>query len=184
MSIKAMRSRTTLLVCVGILSAVACDQSTSTAPVDLHGEHAIGAMSATGTEHAGLVAAVRAATARFHSTGQAERAGYLPDQHCVEVPVLGGMGHHWVNPSLVDGVFEPTKPEASLYAPDKQGRMRLIAVEYIVRNTGQTAPTFSGQAFDVGGSPLPSPHWTLHVWLYDSNSSGLFAPFNPGIDCP
>ena len=183
MSIKAMRSRTALLVYLGALGAAACDQSSSTAPVNLHAEHAIGAMSATGTEHAGLLAAIRAATARYNSTLQAEKAGYLPDPFCVASPV-GGMGHHWVNPSLIDGVFDPTKPEVVLYAPDKHGRMRLVAVEYLVINTGQSAPTFSGHAFDVGGSPLPVPHWSLHVWLYDSNASGLFAPFNPAIACP
>ena len=183
--INTKRSRTALLVCVGVISVAACEESSGTAPVNnLHAEHAMAAMSATGAASAGLAAAVRAATARFHSPAQAEKAGYLADPHCVEVPALGGMGHHWTNPSLVDDVFEPTKPEAILYAPDKHGRMRLIAVEYIVKNTGQTAPTFSGQAFDVGGSPLQSPHWTLHVWLYEPNASGLFAPFNPDVDCP
>lgn len=181
MSIKAMRSHAALLICVGTLTA--CERSSSTAPVNLHAEHVAAAMSATGTEHAGLVAAVRAATARFHSTVQAEKAGYLPDPFCVASPA-GGMGHHWVNPSFVDGVFEPTKPEVVLYAPDKHGRMKLVAVEYIVAKTGPTAPTFNGHSFDDGGAPLPFPHWTLHVWLYESNASGLFAPFNPGVDCP
>ncbi len=142
-------------------------------------------MSGTGAEHAGLVTAVRAATARFNSTVQAEKAGYLPDEFCVASPA-GGMGHHWVKPSLVDPVFEPTNPEVVLYAPDKNGRMKLVAVEYIVVKPGPTAPapTFEGHAFDDGGAPLPVPHWTLHVWLYEPNASGLFAPFNPGVACP
>lgn len=183
MSIKAIHSRTTLLVCVGALSIAACDQSSSTAPANLHAQHAMAGMSATGAEHAGLVTAVRAATARFNSTVQAEKAGYLPDPFCVASPA-GGMGHHWVKPSLVDGAFEPTNPEVVLYAPDKHGRMKLVAVEYIVIKTGPTAPTFEGYAFDDGGAPLQVPHWTLHVWLYENNASGLFAPFNPGVHCP
>jgi hypothetical protein len=64
-------------------------------------------------------------------------------------------------------------PEVLLYAPDKHDNMKLVAVEYVVINTGQTAPTFDGQAFDVGGSPVPAAHWTLHVWLGKPNTNGL-----------
>lgn len=63
-----------------------------------------------------LLKSLRSATARFHSTKQAIAAGYTPDEHCVSVPNLGGMGYHWVNFGLVDPVFDPLKPEALLYA--------------------------------------------------------------------
>lgn len=129
---------------------------------------------------------VRDATGRFSSTSEAIKAGYLPDNHCVSVPGLGGMGYHWVNPSLIDAVFDPRKPEAILYARDPGGNLRMVAVEYIVINTGQPAPMFGNQPFDVGGSPPLGtvPHWTLHVWLYEHNPSGMFKPFNPNISCP
>ena len=130
-----------------------------------------------------LLLAVRRATARFHSTAQAIAAGYEPDDHCVSVPGLGGMGFHWVNPSLVDPVFDPLKPEALLYATGPGGNLRLVAVEYIVINVGQPAPTFGDQPFNVGGTPVPVAHWSLHVWLYENNPSGIFAPFNPNISC-
>lgn len=126
---------------------------------------------------------VRKATAQFHSTNQAIMAGHEPDEHCVSVPNLGGMGYHWVNPSLVDPVFDPLKPEAILYGPGPGGQLKLIALEYIVINVGQPAPTFDGQSFDVGGTPVPVPHWSLHVWLYEPNPSGMFAPFNPNVSC-
>ena len=132
----------------------------------------------------GLLKSVRSATAKFHSTIQAIEAGYVPDEHCVSVPGLGGMGYHWVNPSLVDPVFDPLKPEALLYAPGAGGNLRLVGLEYIVINVGQPAPTFVDQPFDVGGTPIPAPHWSLHVWLYENNPSGLFAPFNPNVSCP
>ncbi|HEY0678537.1 MAG TPA: hypothetical protein VGD17_09635 [Chitinophagaceae bacterium] len=145
------------------------------------------AVSNGATEHSQmtqLLQAVREATARFHSTNQAIRAGYVPDDHCVSVPGLGGMGYHWANPTLVDAVFDPLKPEVVLYATGPGGNLRLVAVEYIVVNTGQAAPTFAGQPFNVGGTPLPIPHWSLHVWLYETNPSGIFIPFNPNISCP
>ena len=89
------------------------------------------------------------------------------------------MGYHWVNGPLVDPTFDPLKPEAMLYDEHKH----LIAVEYIVINVGQPAPTFDGQPFDVGGAPLPVAHWTLHVWLFKKNPNGLFNPWNPDVVC-
>ena len=130
-----------------------------------------------------LLQSVRRATSRFHSTAQAIAAGYEADDHCVSVPGLGGMGFHWANPSLVDPVFDPLKPEVVLYAMGPGGKLRLVALEYIVINVGQPAPTFGGQQFDVGGSPVPVAHWSLHVWLYENNPSGIFTPFNPNIVC-
>ena len=131
-----------------------------------------------------LLQSVRRATAKFHSTAQAIEAGYIPDEHCVSVPGLGGMGYHWVNPSLVDPFFDPLKPEVVLYATGQGGNLKLVALEYIVINVGQPAPMFGNQPFDVGGTPVPVPHWSLHVWLYETNPSGLFTPFNPNISCP
>ena len=130
-----------------------------------------------------LLMSVRRATAKFHSTAQAIAAGYEPDDHCVSVPGLGGMGFHWVNPSLVDPTFDPLKPEAILYAPGPGGKLRIIGVEYIVINVGQPVPSFGSQAFDVGGTPVPVPHWSLHAWVWENNPSGIFAPFNPNVSC-
>lgn len=130
-----------------------------------------------------LLKSVRNSTSRFHSTQQAITAGYEPSNQCVSVPGVGGMGYHWVNPTLVDPVFDPLHPEAVLYAPGPGGKLRLVAVEYIVINTGQTAPMFGTQAFTVGGTPVPVPHWSLHVWLYEENPSGIFAAFNPNVSC-
>jgi hypothetical protein len=132
----------------------------------------------------GLAKEVRQVTSRFNSTTQATRAGYAEASPCVAVPGLGGMGFHWVNNAAVDPVFEPLKPEAVLYAPRKNGQLELVAVEYIVIDVGQPAPTFDGHPFDVGGTPVPVPHWSLHVWAHRENPNGLFTPFNPAVICP
>jgi hypothetical protein len=92
-----------------------------------------------------LLKDVRRATARFHSTTAAVMAGYQPDNHCVSVPGLGGMGYHWVNPLLVDTQFDPLKPEVVLYATGPGGNLRLVAIEYIVVNNGQARPMFGDQ---------------------------------------
>ena len=169
------------LVMAGL--GAACDQAASTAPTD-HSRHTAVVVTtpsaAVGSE---LVKEVHALSARFHSTEQAAKAGYVVDPFCVAVPNVGGMGHHWSNPTLVDPVFDATQPEVMLYAPDKHGKLKLVAIEYIVINVGQPVPTFDGHPFDVGGTPVQAPHWSLHVWLHKPNPSGLHAPFNPDVTC-
>jgi hypothetical protein len=136
------------------------------------------------TARDGLLRSVRQATARFHSIDQALEAGYLPDSHCVEVPGLGGMGYHWVNPGHIDPTFDPQQPEVLLYATGPGGNLRLVAIEYIVIDVGQDRPFFGDHPLDVGGTPVPVPHWSLHVWLFEENPDGIFSPFNPNVGCP
>lgn len=131
-----------------------------------------------------LINSVRQATARFHSTVQAMAAGYEPDDHCVAVPGLGGMGYHWANQDLVDPTFNPLEPEVMLYASGPGGNLRLVAVEYVVINVGQPRPMFGDHPFDIGGTPVPVAHWSLHLWVHENNPSGIFVPFNPNISCP
>jgi len=178
--------RTFFLPALILLLAASCkkDIRNETAQNNLANELATHAnMSTALGAQTELLLSVRRATAKFHSTAQAIAAEYEPDEHCVSAPGLGGMGFHWVNPSLVDPAFDPLKPEAILYAMGPGGNLRLIAVEYIVINVGQPAPMFGDQPFDIGGTPVPVPHWSLHVWLYENNPSGIFTPFNPNISC-
>jgi hypothetical protein len=125
-----------------------------------------------------LLKSVRAATSRFNSTVQAIRAGYEPSDHCVP-----NMGYHWVNTSLVDPVFDPLKPEAILYAKGPGGNLRMVGVEYIVIKSNLPRPMFGNHQFDDGGTPIPAPHWSLHVWLYEENPNGMFVNYNPSITC-
>lgn len=164
------RTRTHLLTLLSV-----CILSATTAP---------GLALAGQGETEAWLKAVRQATARFHSQTQAVKAGYLPDNHCVSAPGLGGMGYHWLNPSLVDPVFDPLKPEVVLYATGSDGELKLVAIEYIVIDVGQGQPSFAGHPFDIGGTPVPVPHYSLHVWLYEENPNGMFTPFNPNISCP
>lgn len=168
-----------------VFATTSCDQVVSTEPAVNQHQHLVASAAASpiGGSGGALVKEVHALSARFNSTKQAEAAGYVVDPFCVESPA-GGMGHHWANGALIDPVFDAKQPEVMLYAPDRNGTMKLVAVEYVVINIGQPRPAFDGQLFDVGGAPVPVPHWTLHVWLGKPNPSGLFAPFNPDVDCP
>lgn len=178
-----------------MLLIIACQKESKSLPVDdalsspelaqaagAGGDKAVAARH--GHSHAGLAKMVKSANARFHSTTQAIMAGFEPTDECVAVPGIGGMGYHWVNPGRVDPAFDPLQPEVMLYESGPGGNLKLVAVEYVVIDIGQDAPMFGDQPFDVGGAPLPIPHWTLHVWLYKDNPSGMFAKFNPNVSCP
>jgi hypothetical protein len=133
------------------------------------------------------LAQVRRATAKYHQIDQAIADGYLPTEVCVELPGVGGMGHHFVNPALMeDGRVDPLRPEVLLYA-ELGGRLHLVAVEYLVFDTGQPKPYLFGQPFDgpmPGHEPGMPVHYDLHAWLWHANPEGLFAQYNPLIHCP
>lgn len=183
------------LIVILVLFITGCDGNQTTSTVvdaNLSGEihnHSFDTMANNRFQEGDseLIKVVRRATARFNSTTQAIRAGYVPDDHCAAHPELGGMGYHWVNMDLIDPVFDPANPEVLLYEKDKNGNYKLIGVEYIVINVGQDWPYFGDHPFDFEGVPPlmaeDVPHWSLHVWLYKHNPSGFFAPFNPRVSC-
>lgn len=148
----------------------------------------------------GNLAAVRAATARFNSTAQADAAGYgpfpagVPLHECISnLSGPGAMGFHWVNGAYIDGVADPLHPEVLVYAPDSHGKLKLVALEYVIFQADWYAnhpqgsmPELFGQMFMATGSPnryeIPA-FFALHVWLYQSNPSGMFQNFNPNVSC-
>ena len=137
--------------------------------------------------------AAKAATARFHSIRQALRAGYvLPpgplSAACVASPA-GGMGVHLENPALMaDPALDIRRPEILNYEIKPNGRLRLVALEYFeAASQTATAPVLFGQTFDgpmPGHHPGMPVHYDVHVWLWKTNPSGMFAQFNPNVHCP
>jgi hypothetical protein len=140
---------------------------------------------------------VRHATARYHNIAVAENAGYgrLIDVNgvaCIDMPGMGAMGVHYVNGSLVgDGEVDALTPEAIVYEPDGAGRLRLVAVEYVVIQQAWHAdhlnpPALFGHQFDLTVSPnrygLP-PFYSLHAWVWQHNPAGVFAMWNPRVNC-
>jgi hypothetical protein len=146
------------------------------------------------------VQAARIATARFHSVGQAAAAGYgpfpagVPLHECIEsLNDTGGMGVHYVNGALLDTTLDAGAPEVLVYAPDPDGKLKLVALEYVVfkepwtAEHGTTRPQLFGVEF--GGLDAPNRYdipsfYALHAWIWNSNPSGIFADFNPEVACP
>src|SRR6187431_3750617 len=120
-------SGTFLMTALVLFLFTSCKKEGRNQPAEENLSSAPGAAKKTAEEE--MLKSLRSATSRFHSTTQAINEGHLPDDHCVSVPGLGGMGYHWVNQLLVDPVFDPLQPEALLYATDADGELKLVAVE-------------------------------------------------------
>jgi len=146
------------------------------------------------TEPATPLEQLRAATAGFQNLQAATAAGFAQASPCVAVPGLGAMGFHYMLQSRVDATVDPAQPEVLLYAPAAGGALQLLGAEFLVPSdpwdaTHTTPPTFDGQVFDDHRAPearhgIPFGHYELHVWVWKENASGLYAPFNPAVQCP
>jgi len=139
-----------------------------------------------------LLADVRAATARFQNVDVARANGYVDDGFgCIADPVLGGMGWHLINDALhADPATDPLRPDLLVYEPQKDGRLKLVALEYEVYRPdwygagNTTPPTLFGREFEAVDFPGLPPIFGLHVWVWRDNPSGMFADFNPKVACP
>lgn len=137
----------------------------------------------------------RAATAPFNSLNQAAKAGYgLPPEGPLSLCIAsfdgtGAMGFHYINGSLLDGEIDATRPEALVYAEDAGGKLRLVALEYVVFKDAWTEghpPMLFGEMF----MEVPEPNryeipafYALHAWIWQDNPAGIFAAFNPNVAC-
>ena len=131
----------------------------------------------------GLVDQVRAANARFNEVSAAVAEGYAPIP-CASGVDGGAMGVHYVNPTyLKDTAVDIKRPQAVMYEPTPDGRMALVAVEFI---TFKGPAALGGQLFNFNGAPNRyglDPFYELHVWAWKSNPRGLFADMNPDVTC-
>lgn len=150
-----------------------------------------GAAGAAG--RADELAAVRAATARFHDFDAADGAGYDIFYRCTDEAGLGAMGQHYVNFGIVgDTVLDPTAPEAIMYEPMPGGGQRLIGVEWVVfqlpwEQAGNTnPPTLFGRSLRLVPAPnrygIPA-FYQLHAWVWKPNPAGTYQDWNPRVSC-
>ena len=132
------------------------------------------------------LATLRRVTAPFHNFSKAVADGWSTKiTDCMADPNgAGGMGFHYGNTGLINATVSVDKPELLLYEPDKHGRLRLVAVEYIIPYSFQTAdgpaPVLFGQKFLKNDT---FKLWGLHVWVWKENPSGIFASWNPRVSC-
>ncbi|HEY3113675.1 MAG TPA: hypothetical protein VGJ62_08325 [Gemmatimonadaceae bacterium] len=132
------------------------------------------------------LAALRQVTDRFQDFSNAGPAGWSAQiTPCMTDPAgAGGMGFHYGNVGLIDGSVSVEQPELLLYEPEQNGRLRLVAVEYIIPYTfhsrSSPAPVLFGQEFKQNDV---FQLWGLHAWVWKENPSGMFANWNPRVTC-
>ena len=128
---------------------------------------------------------LRGAVAQFHNIDAAIQARYSQLTGCMVDPGgAGGMGFHYARSNAFDGVIDPVEPKALLYEPDSNGKLRLVAVEFIVPYNiaprEGPAPRLFGQDFLHNDD---FQIWMLHAWIWKNNPSGMFASWNPNVNC-
>lgn len=145
---------------------------------------AIGAASAQAAADSNPLAEhVRATLDRFKDVAVAVKEGYAP-LPCASGVDGGAMGIHYVNGAyLKDEAIDLAKPEAVMYEPMPDGKLALIAVEYI---TTKGPASLENHLFSFTNTPnrygLPA-FYELHVWAWKSNSAGTFADMNMDVSC-
>ena len=187
-----MRRNTLLLAGIALLGACTDPATTGT----MSSQAAQATQAAQAAEAAAIkapasenkdIATLRAATAKFHRFEEAKSADYtflfmnmcMVDQSAAK---LGGMGYHYVNTALLDDKLDVANPEALLYEPQANGQLRLVAVEYVIPAAAWTSPNppeLFGRKLVLNAFDL----WALHVWAWENNPSGIYASWNPRVNC-
>ena len=136
---------------------------------------------------------LRQAYRQYADPAAAVAAGWIPTDTCVELPDgSGGMGFHYVNPALLQAAPDASRPPILVYAPLADGSRRLAAVEWMAPDADQDLstspdrPVLFGRGFDgpmPGHEPGMPVHYDLHAWVFTPNPDGMFAAFNPLVDC-
>lgn len=158
------------------------------------------AASSAGPAEAGRgqsnLAQVRAATAKFHRVTVAEAAGHqlgwknpdIPIDGCIAHPTEGAMGYHWFDHDAIEDIaLDPLRPEGLVYEPLPNGKMHLVAVEWIVPAEewhaagNEDPPSVLGE--DLGILNPALGWYILHAWVWKPNPSGMFNNWNPDVDC-
>jgi hypothetical protein len=94
------------------------------------------------------------------------------------------MGHHYIDRSLIDEKLEIERPEMLIYAPAGDGKVELVAVEYVIPFRAHPPTEKPPRLFGQELKPYPEfNYWGIHVWAWRPNSAGLFAEWNPAVKC-
>jgi hypothetical protein len=140
--------------------------------------------------HAGspLVQKVRKATAKYRDINVAMSEGYAPGTPCVSGPNSGAMGVHFINGALLGKEIDAETPEALIYEPLPNGKMRLVGVEIITFASDwvDAVPVLDGHLLHYVGAPnrygIPA-FYEIHVWAWRDNPDGSFADWNSRVSC-
>jgi hypothetical protein len=124
-----------------------------------------------------------------------ENYGKVLRTPCVTGPEFGAMGVHLINHEFVNGILDPSKPEALIYEPQFNGKLRIVGVEYIVPKADWDAlhpdpldrPQLLGHLLNFVSSPnrygIEGGFYEIHVWAFEDNRKGALTDWNPDVTC-
>ena len=182
---------TSAFAALALLSACGTEQpaptaSASRARLEATANGASASDASFGPAVAKDLATLRQVTAPYHDFATGKDAGWGTQiTGCRTDPGgAGGMGFHYGNTDFIDGTAQVDRPQLLLYEPESNGKLRLVAVEYIIPYTfharSDAPPVLFGQQFkQVDAFQL----WGLHAWVWKENPSGIFADWNPNVNC-
>ncbi|HSJ13937.1 MAG TPA: hypothetical protein VK939_05955 [Longimicrobiales bacterium] len=179
-----MRTRHILSVLLPLTVVAACDRQATTPVEALAHDHASFALT---PEIHQVVAELRQRYARYHDLEKAQEDGWIFVGPCVSDPQLGGMGDHYSltpDPAQVRGdghVDLAEDPDFLVYAPQKNGKRKLAALDYTIPFELWTQPD-PPELFGIPFRANPGfGVWMFHIWLFDHNRTGIFQDFNPDV---
>jgi len=133
--------------------------------------------------------ALRAELAAFEEVDAALAAGFEQFGECMS-GAQGAQGIHFTHGErIADAGLDVLNPEVLMYEPRADGTLRLVGAEYLVfqrawHDLGHAAPpVLLGREFTLNTTLLDEPFYALHVWVWHHNPLGLFANWNPLVDC-
>lgn len=169
-------------------AAAALLASTSAWPGEGGHTHSAAATPEPWHANSPLVQKVRNATAKFRDINVALADGYVVGTPCVSGPNSGAMGVHLINGALLGKGVDAETPEALIYEPSPDGRMRLVGVEFITFASDYVdeVPVLDGHLLHYVGAPnrygIPA-FYEIHVWAWRNNPDGAFADWNAKVSC-
>jgi hypothetical protein len=87
------------------------------------------------------------------------------------------------------------KPEALIYEPQSNGKLRIVGVEYIVPKEAWDPlhpnpldrPSLLGHLLNFVSSPnrygIEGGFYEIHVWAFEDNPKGALTDWNPDVTC-
>ncbi|MEX0813947.1 MAG: hypothetical protein WD048_17135 [Chitinophagales bacterium] len=128
---------------------------------------------------------IKESTSAYKDVNAAVSAGWSEVlSECVEHPDEGGMGFHYGRMEFFDGRQNHLEPQVMLFAPDGNGGLEFVGVEFIIPfsilDENSEPPVILGQEYHQNHV---QEIWALHVWTEKENPKGIFFDWNPNVSC-
>lgn len=114
----------------------------------------------------------------------------LDDGYTMTTPYVrtdqGVLGLPFVNLQVPE--LDPEQPPVLFYDLREDGTYALLGAEWLVSTESvDSPPSMFGRELDgphAGETEFLPSHYGLHVWLFEDNPAGLFAPYHEGVSPP